>query len=75
MTKYAVILTIMDMASAKFDVNGPKKKVCFWRILIKKIKIKNKNKKFYTFIYLNCIELNLRASINLKMVFATLNPI
>ena len=36
MTKYSVILAIMDMASAKSDVNGRKKKVCFWRILIKK---------------------------------------
>ena len=26
MTKYAVILAIMDMASVKSDVNGPKKK-------------------------------------------------
>ena len=28
MTKYGVVLAIMDMASAKSDVNGPKKKVC-----------------------------------------------
>ena len=33
MTKlYAVVLAIMDMASAKSDVNGPKKKVHFWRL-------------------------------------------
>ena len=36
MTTYGVILAIMDMASAKSDVNGPKKKVCFWRIVMKK---------------------------------------
>ena len=36
MTKYGVILAIKDMASAKSDVNGPKKKVCFWRILMKR---------------------------------------
>ena len=35
MTKYAVILAIMDMVSAKSDANGRKKKVCFWRILRK----------------------------------------
>ena len=35
MTKYGVILAIMDMASAKSDVNDPKKKVCFGRILMK----------------------------------------
>ena len=57
MTKYGVILAIMDMASAKSDVNGPKKKVCFWRILIKKWqKHKKKVKKH---IDPNCIELNL----------------
>ena len=28
MPNYGVILVIMDMASAKSDVNGPKKKVC-----------------------------------------------
>ena len=27
---------LMDMESAKIDVNGPKKKVHFWRILINK---------------------------------------
>ena len=32
MTKYAVILAIMGMASAKSDSNGPKKKVCFGKI-------------------------------------------
>ena len=46
MTKYGVILAIMDMASAKSDVNGPKKKACFWRILIiKKRGQKQQNKK------------------------------
>ena len=29
MTKYAVALVIMDMASAKSDVNGQKKEICF----------------------------------------------
>ena len=50
MTNYGVILAIMDMASAKSDVKCPKKKVCFWRILMKKVKIR---------IDPNCIELNL----------------
>ena len=45
MTKFGVFLAIMDMASAKSDVNGPKKKVCFWRILIKKKSDKNTKKK------------------------------
>ena len=35
MTQHVVVLLIMDMESAKSDVNGPKKKVRFWRILIK----------------------------------------
>ena len=35
MTKCGVILAIMDMASAKSDVNGPKKKVWFKRIFMK----------------------------------------
>ena len=35
-TTYSVILAIMDIASAKSDVNGPKKKVCLWRIIMKK---------------------------------------
>ena len=34
MTPHAVVLLIMDMESAKADVNGPEKKVHFWRILI-----------------------------------------
>ena len=29
MIKYAVVFAIMDMASAKSDVNGPKKKYVF----------------------------------------------
>ena len=37
MTTYAVNLAIMDMASAKSDVNGPKKRVCLWRIVMKKV--------------------------------------
>ena len=32
--KYGVVLAIMDMASSKSDANGPKKKVCFWKISI-----------------------------------------
>ena len=36
MTKYCVVLAIMDMASAKSDVNGAKTIVCFWRLWIKK---------------------------------------
>ena len=36
MTIFCVILAIMDMASAMSDVNVLKKKVCFWRIVIKK---------------------------------------
>ena len=43
MTKYAVALGIMDMASAKSDVNGPKKKYNFFlRILIKRDKTQKK---------------------------------
>ena len=36
MTQHVVVLLIMDMESAKSDVNDPKKKVRFWRILIKR---------------------------------------
>ena len=36
MTQDAVVLLIMNMGSANSDVNGQKKKVHFWRILIKK---------------------------------------
>ena len=43
MTKFAVVLAIMNIALAKSDVNGPKKKVCFWRIFKKSDK---KAKKF-----------------------------
>ena len=32
MTKYAVVLAIMDMASAKSDVNGPMKILFFWQL-------------------------------------------
>ena len=32
MTQYVFVFLIMDMESAKSDVNGPKKKVRFWRI-------------------------------------------
>ena len=44
MTQHVVVLLIMDIESAKSDVNGPKKKVCFWRILMKK---RDKNSKKY----------------------------
>ena len=30
MTKYGIMLAIMDMVSAKYDVNGEKEKVCFF---------------------------------------------
>ena len=36
MTAYGFIFAIMDMVSAKSDVNGPKRKVGFWRIVMKK---------------------------------------
>ena len=36
MTKYGVVLPTMDVAPAKCDVNGPKKKVCFWQLFIGK---------------------------------------
>jgi hypothetical protein len=41
MTQYIFLLLIMDMESAKSDVNGPKKKVRFWRILIFFLRDKN----------------------------------
>ena len=34
MTQHGVVLLIMDIESEKSDVNGPKKKVCLWHILI-----------------------------------------
>ena len=37
MTQHIVVLMIIDMESAKSDVNGSKKKVHFWRILTKKV--------------------------------------
>ena len=54
MTQHVVVLLIMDMESAKFDVNGPKKKVRFWRILIEmwqeqqKIGLKTNRPKLYS---------------------------
>ena len=45
MTQHVVVWLIMDMESAKSDVNGPKKKVCSWRILIKRDKNTKKNLK------------------------------
>ena len=55
MTKYGVILVIMEMASAKSDVIDPKKKICFWHILMKSAKnTKNIGKtNVYTQIVLN----------------------
>ena len=48
MTQHVVVLLIMDMESAKSDVNGKKKKVHFLRILIKKWqKHQKKNLKMY----------------------------
>ena len=44
LTQNVVVLLIMDMESAKSDVNGPKKKVRFWLILTtKKVTITPKN--------------------------------
>ena len=37
MTQHVIVVLIIDMESAKSDVNGPKKKVRFWRILIKNV--------------------------------------
>ena len=42
MTKYVVVLAIMDMASAKSDVNDPKKKIIFLTTLSWKVTEKNK---------------------------------
>ena len=42
MTQHVVVLLIMDMESAKSDVNGQKKKVRFCRILINKSEKKSK---------------------------------
>ena len=44
-TQHVVVLLIMDMESAKSDVNGPKKKVHFWRILITKKGTKTQQQK------------------------------
>ena len=85
MTKYGVILAIMDMASAKSDVNGPKKKACFWRILIIKKEDKNsKTKKVLKRKNQNCIEFylsfikfkngfcHIKSHLNLKSYLLTL---
>ena len=37
MTQHVVVLLIMGIESAKSDVYGPKKKVCFWCILMKNV--------------------------------------
>ena len=58
MTQHVVVLLIIDMESPKSEVNGPKKKVSFWRILTKKWQ-KNQTKTLKKHIYPNCIELNL----------------
>ena len=36
MTKHIVVLLIMDMKEAKFDVNGRKGKICFWLLCVRK---------------------------------------
>ena len=36
MTQHVVVLLIIDMESAKSDVNDPMKKIRFWRIKQKK---------------------------------------
>ena len=59
MTQHVVVLLIMDMESAKSDANGPKKKIQFWRILIKKKHDKNRKKLVQKGIDPNYIELNL----------------
>jgi hypothetical protein len=46
MTQHVVVLLIMDMESAKSDENSPKKKVRFWRILIKKNVTKTAKNRF-----------------------------
>ena len=56
MTQYVVVFLIMDMESAKSDVNCPKEKVIFWHILIiKKVTKTPKNnfKHIWTQIVLN----------------------
>ena len=42
MTKYGVVLAIMDMASAKSDVNGPKKIMFLATLNWKRTKTKTK---------------------------------
>ena len=55
MTQHGVVLLIMDMESAKSDVNGQKKKVRFWRIFYKNgtKTAKNRLKNIKTQILLN----------------------
>ena len=43
MTQHVVVLLIIDIESAKSDVNGPKKKIYFWRILMKNVTRTAKN--------------------------------
>ena len=43
MTQHVVFLLIIDIESAKSDVNGPKKKRCFWGILMKNMTRTAKN--------------------------------
>ena len=35
MTQHVVVLLIMDMESAKSDVNGQMTKICFWYFVLK----------------------------------------
>ena len=47
MTKYVVILAIMNIASAVSDVNDPKEKVCFGVFKLKVTKRQKKVRKKY----------------------------
>ena len=72
MTQHVVVLLIMDMESAKSDVNGPKKKYVFGAFYLKKKsdqKNNFKNISTQTGLNLNWV------SKKFKMVLATLSPI
>ena len=58
MTQHDVVLLIMDMESAKSNVNGPKKKVRLWLIFNKNMTRTAKNR-FKNVKTQNGIELNL----------------
>ena len=60
MIQHVVVVLIMDMESAMCDVNGLKKKIRFWLILIFKKSDKNSKKNnLKKHIDPNCIEINL----------------